>query len=63
MTKKTTKREGSEKYTKRQESSLEDVYRQYLTPMPVGRWKQINDLSQPSTLKTVPTHTVYGSVN
>jgi hypothetical protein len=41
---------------------LEDVYRQYISPMPVETWSKISDLSQPSILKRVNSRTIYSSV-
>ena len=40
---------------------LEMAYREYLAPMPEGRWSSVSDLSQPWGLKTVPTRTAYSS--
>ena len=41
---------------------LEEIYRQYLAPMPSEQWSQTHDLSQPSLLKQVPTRTAYSTV-
>jgi hypothetical protein len=38
---------------------LQDIYRQYLVPMPLEDWSKVRNLSQPSRLKHVPTRTGY----
>ena len=40
---------------------LEQIYAQYLSPMPLEQWSQIHDLSQPSLMRQVPTRTAYSS--
>lgn len=43
-------------------TTLEQIYQQYLIPMTVDQWTVATDLSQPSTLKQIPTKTAYCSV-
>jgi hypothetical protein len=62
MAKANTTKKRSAKPAKNQPSKLENIYRQYLAPMPLEEWAHITNLSQPTTLKRVPTRTAYSSV-
>jgi hypothetical protein len=41
---------------------LEQMYLQYLVPMPITQWRQVENLEQPSLLKRVASKTGYSSV-
>jgi hypothetical protein len=56
---KTNTRKKRTKPSQNQPSKLEEVYRQYLIPMSLEEWSQTRDLSQPTTLRRVPTRTIY----
>lgn len=43
-------------------TTLEQIYRQYLVPMPLETWSRTINLSQPSILKQVPTKTAYSYI-
>ena len=42
-------------------AQLEEIYLQYIAPMPLGEWSSVRDLSQPSMLKRVSGKTGYSS--
>lgn len=50
------------KKSSKNKANLEQIYRQYLVPIPLETWSRTVNLSQPSILKQVPTRTAYSSV-
>lgn len=61
MSKSSPKQARDLKEPVKSENSLENIYKQYLQPMPLDDWQKVQNLSQPTLLKRVPARTVYSS--